>query len=804
MDLSSQYIDKVIEVLLKDTDNLELERRKEVKTQVSALRNLELVMTKRLQPESSALQPHPNHFELRATATALAFGAGLDDDEAVLRLMHEVDKDSSGTVSEQELLDSPLLNQEESKDLKKAIQAAFGCDLTAVEEALALLDRADFGPYAAAGEANVWDRKAAVRAVFNAAAAQAQGPAASREPEGVVGGSCGAGPPSQDRLPAHGTGLGTGKAAGGTKRVTKSGLERLATNLKGGSEKLGAALSRLAEGLLREGVDLDFLAIKRAAWRVPRVSGPRVEWVSSVGLNEALARHLPAGTLEDGLAGVREMPTEAALCAFDAFIGDARVKFLAALLKAREARGSKSAAEANSKFDGFQGSFASLKDFHAGPEASLQLGYPNPNTMMGIWNEHTAHPSAERLFVTPNYRITTSLLVEYAWAALEKCPADPAAQALLARARAQLVRLAADVQRWNVVGAGSEGTDSELLFPGEVGDSFSESLVVLRVSRVGPADRVDIAKRCVDAALARARELLETEEEKTRGVSALDHAACAARIARGATVRLAPDAPNGGGAALDSDCPLLVGVMLPWSSSAAPRRAELACAALREAVAASVTGSEGVVVEAARCTMWFFRKHAGVEGLHKWLGEQSLDKLKGLIPAEAELRAKSGFVVDAQVEGMGHDALCSAIAGAFVRTELRADLRAALDHASDAQVLALLEAWRPEQGLRRGTRAEWVEQAVAALNSEQQWGEVEGWVGLHRGRIQGRTRLGLEGLMKREAGKISRYGLTDAEVLALYLYTGACPRATDSVRVVCPCDHRLTQGCGGRAGIRAD
>jgi hypothetical protein len=65
---------------------------------------------------------------------------------------------------------------------------------------------------------------------------------------------------------------------------------------------------------------------------------------------------------------------------------------------------------------------------------------------------------------------------------------------------------------------------------------------------------------------------------------------------------------------------------------------------------------------------------------------------------------------------------------------------------------------------------------VAALNSVERWREVEGWVRLHRGRIQGRTRLGLEGLMAREAVNIKRYGLTKSEVLALYLYTGsACP-----------------------------
>ncbi len=44
---------------------------------------------------------------------------------------------------------------------------------------------------------------------------------------------------------------------------------------------------------------------------------------------------------------------------------------------------------------------------------------------------------------------------------------------------------------------------------------------------------------------------------------------------------------------------------------------------------------------------------------------------------------------------------------------------------------------------------------------------------LHRGRIQGRTRLGLVALMEREKVKIEQYGLTASEVLGAHIYTGA-------------------------------
>jgi hypothetical protein len=116
------------------------------------------------------------------------------------------------------------------------------------------------------------------------------------------------------------------------------------------------------------------------------------------------------------------MDADAVERALAAYFADVRRIFTAALAQVRAATGSKSAYEANSKFDGFEGSFASLQEFHAGAEASLQLGYPNPDTMKGIRLEHTAHPSAERLFVTANYRIATCLLVEYWWAVDPSAP----------------------------------------------------------------------------------------------------------------------------------------------------------------------------------------------------------------------------------------------------------------------------------------------------------------------------------------------------------------------------------------------
>ena len=111
------------------------------------------------------------------------------------------------------------------------------------------------------------------------------------------------------------------------------------------------------------------------------------------------------------------MDSEAVERVLLAFFADVRRIFTTELAQVRGATGSKSAHEANSKFEGFEGSFTTLEDFLAGAEATLQLGYPNPDIEKGIRLEHTQHPaSMRRLFVTPNYRLATCLLVEYWWA----------------------------------------------------------------------------------------------------------------------------------------------------------------------------------------------------------------------------------------------------------------------------------------------------------------------------------------------------------------------------------------------------
>ncbi len=112
-----------------------------------------------------------------------------------------------------------------------------------------------------------FDRKASVKAVFEAAVA-VSGADTSYPDKGKVQ----------------------------TARVKKAHLEQLVASWRpagGDDTKLPGALGAIANTLLGEGSELDFIAVKRAARRVPRVSGQRMEGC----LDAALARHLNPGTI---------------------------------------------------------------------------------------------------------------------------------------------------------------------------------------------------------------------------------------------------------------------------------------------------------------------------------------------------------------------------------------------------------------------------------------------------------------------------------------------------------------------------
>ena len=87
-ELCPKYIETVLNYLRRNESNLNAEQRKEVVEQKNALERLKSVMESRLLSKS----------------TELVFDANLDDDETILMIMHALDTNDNGAISETELI----------------------------------------------------------------------------------------------------------------------------------------------------------------------------------------------------------------------------------------------------------------------------------------------------------------------------------------------------------------------------------------------------------------------------------------------------------------------------------------------------------------------------------------------------------------------------------------------------------------------------------------------------------------------------------------------------------------------------
>jgi hypothetical protein len=194
----------------------------------------------------------------------------------------------------EELLAAPFLQKSESAEMARVLRRAVGCDLQALEAALDSVEEKELLLYSGADGTAEGSRrhgvkspsKAAAKAIF--AAVKTSGRAAEL--------------PGADQATAGGAG------EGDTWVATRADLDRF-LQAEGAPTKgsaLATALEKLSAALPADGQELDFLAVKAAARKVPRVAAQRLEWVRTMGLDAALARHLPPGTLDDGCAGSAE------------------------------------------------------------------------------------------------------------------------------------------------------------------------------------------------------------------------------------------------------------------------------------------------------------------------------------------------------------------------------------------------------------------------------------------------------------------------------------------------------------------
>ena len=621
---------------------------------------------------------------------------------------------------------SSLLSKEGSREMAKTLHGAFGCDLLAMLEELSSLELDDFGEY------KKESKDESAMAVFKAAL-QASPHVDSFAPDTPAG-----------------------------QFATRKHLLGLVAKMRSlqGHEKVMKALEKLATGL----PDLDSLGfsdLKTAVRQIPRVAAQRMAFAESLQLTAALARHLPPGTLDDGLAGLKKLGQDTSWVndVLEAFFIDVQHIVKEAVREVVEAKGSTSAAEANSKFDGFVGSFASLQEFHAGAEETLKLAQPNPDVEKGILNDLTRHRSADQLFVTPNYQILTSLRTEYYFA---KDPNNTPPEV-----KEQLRKLRVEREDEQPAPPGAEGDApkqdlGDAPFPGEVGDRFFETWLML--SLPAGSDVGAVAPKLTAAALTQKlkdKMVLKSDEEQVRGVRMLSRRDCVAWERRSKCI-LAPSEEEIERADAESRAETVVGLMLPMTQARAQSRLEAVNAAVAELCRVNQwTLPEVTVRHLLTQREVVYETLPGPTDLRKQLDKMSNSELK-------ETAAK--------VWGVTHtnrEATRDAVVRAFLCKELKGTFAAALQaHAEEGALLMLLSAWGVEAQASSRSREGLIAAAADALNTERRFQDVACWLALFVCRMQSRKRIGLASLLEREKISIEKCDMQPAEVLAVYIYTG--------------------------------
>ena len=805
---SEEYITKLIDDLKesRSKEQADAEFLDAAARQAKTFQQLKEVRASRLFPDKG-LEAAPAGGKVRP---AVHFDARVDDDEVLLRLFLELDKDQSGQISISELHDAPLLKKKENKEMRDVLIKALACNFQKFQSALRKLREEDFGPYKDSKEGSiialsgrlVWrlDDKSqpdkadgpvqglAARADLLELTKQVRRSGYERLAKALED-------ITEDELgferfrtallglgeddfgefkdPVHGSIMALSRRVDWNRAITapsgneieadqrlRDDLTVLAREARGkGCARLANALEGLSES------EMDFMAIKNAARRLPRVSGQRMAWVRSMNLDAALARHLPPGTLDDGLAGLKSTTDDYVFkLALDAFYQDARALFWEAIREVRDTRGSTSAVEANTKFEGFTGNFASLEDFYAGAEETMKLGYPNPDLEKGIMMEHIAHMSAERLFLTPNYQIVTCLLLEYWWAVDPHFKTNPTVQIEKSK-HANAKELLKNLRN----SRGREVPDArsdDVIFPGEVGDTFYDSIIIFSVSPWDPDKSAELVKLTEELVKKRSDEFLDSDEERLRGARFLSQRQCVQWLAQ-RNSKLAAVAESYIDSSIEQHKTSRVGhvgVLLPIAKARVLPKCEELKLALIGAAERAQGAPVSVSIDATECKVHEFCQHTSVAVLQKRLEEAPSSELKGIASGE--------FNISESLEKqLNREELIAVVLDSFVHKELRPNFVSALRSAADSELQAILSAWGVSFDSGMG-QSELQKLAADEMKCVSRWKKVEAWVTLFHGRIQGRKKCSVYEIIQKEEKRVAQYKMQRGEVLAAYLYTG--------------------------------
>ena len=328
--------------------------------------------------------------------------------------------------------------------------------------------------------------------------------------------------------------------------------------------------------LFEESSGIDFDSLKSAVQKIPRVPG-RVMWSQSLLLEGALARHLHFGSVFDGLSGIKTMTEAEISVACAKFCLELPSLVLTGWRRLKD-EGCETAEEVNSKFlmteGAFTGKFAPLSDFYLGVES--KLGQPNPRLASAMAMEHCARANAAAAFITPNYGLCTTPRWEWYWVLDPDGPTS-----------------AEDLQRRLLESGGK--------FPGEIGDCFVETFVTVTVRRTALAGAAlaDFDKNIRSRLLGELGAILDSDEDRARGIRIIDTAADAAGPAR-----------------------VVVALPMPTDRLAATQLDALRDAVGRCAAVDAGSADSAVEVGAATSRAHVYCEHADSAGLRKALARR--------------------------------------------------------------------------------------------------------------------------------------------------------------------------------------